>query len=361
MNDLEIEAWEELEEATKSLDAAADGSKIEQMRKESQIIDELSDTLADLFLDGLQVQESRFASAISDSSTLNKTEAKNLITRKVREKESDENRLVDEWIADNLSEVRVIQTTDHISDTRYVWDYGGVTVETGSGRGERTHFQWLDYRDEIYEAGGPYLDDPAPDHRDGDGWRDFIVRQIDQHETIKESLGPRSRATEYLKTRIRNADGFGQLADAADYQGVFAEVTDEAPEDESPVDTETPQQECPLWRVDLLMVPNDWAKSAAEEYDITTRAVQNELEARGYTLDGRRVSSTEYVDGRYQTFWKLNGTFAAPAAYQPDADADEDRDDTDSDTQSDTDSDGDGSDHDEDEDEGNFGTIGGDL
>lgn len=358
MSDLQNQAWNALEEAEDSLEAAADGSKIEAMRKESRIIDDLTDTLADLYLDGLKIQEGRYASVISGASTLNKTEAKNLIMRKVRESESeaDETRPVNEWIADNLSEVRVIQTTDHISETRYVWELGGVTVETGSGRGERTHFQWPDYRDEIYEAGGPYLDDPAPGYRDGDDWRDFIVRQIRQQKTERESVGPRTRAVEYLKNRIRNADGFGKLADAADYQGVFAEVTDEPPEDAAPIDTEAAQQDCPLWRVDLLMFPNSWAKNAAEEYEVTTRAVQNELDARGHTLDGRRVSSTEYIDGRYETFWKLNGTFASPAAYQPDADPAEE-DDTVSDTPADTDTDG----QDSDVDEGNFGTVGGDL
>jgi hypothetical protein len=101
------------------------------------------------------------------------------------------------------------------------------------------------------------------------------------------------------------------------------------------------------------MFPNSWAKDAAEEHDITTRAVQNELDARGMTVEGRQVSETKYVGGQYQTFWKLGGNFASPAAYQPEADDD------DTDTGSDSDVDGDDTAEDDSVDESDYGGIGG--
>jgi len=380
MTDLEAKAFDALEKATTSLKSASDASVMEEMKKEQEVIENLGDTLADLYIEGLQISEGQFARAISDSSRLTKTEAKKLITRKIQEQEAERQTPADEWISDNLDEVRVIRTTDHVSDTRYVWVLDGITVETASGRGQRTHFNWPDFRDEIYEAGGLYLDDPAPDYRSGDEWRDFIVRQIQEHKIEKESIGPRTRAIEYLKKRIRNADGFGDLRDAADYQGVYVEVNNDPPDDEAEIDTSASTQKCPLWRVDLLMFPNNWAKDAAEEHDITTRAVQNELDSRGFTIDGRRVSSTEYIGGRYQTFWKLNGSFASPAAYQPTADDDHQTesdsdgdDDSDSDisaddSESDSDSGSDVADDaardqadDSDDDDSDWGAIGGEL
>jgi hypothetical protein len=72
------------------------------------------------------------------------------------------------------------------------------------------------------------------------------------------------------------------------------------------------------------MLSNEWAKDAADEYEVSTRALQNELDARGFTLDETTsVSSQEWVGGRYETFWTLNGDFAAPAAYQPEASTEE--------------------------------------
>jgi hypothetical protein len=359
MSDQMERALAALDAATESFEAIEDVSAIESFAKEQETIDTLTDELAECYIDGLQTEQGRFATAISESSSLNKTEAKSEIDRKIREKEAEEQSPVNVWVADNLDEVRVIRTTDHVSDTRYVWEFSdGTTVETASGTGHRSHFAWPDFRDEIWEAGGPYLNTPESDYADGQEWREFIVRLQNQHKIEKESTGPRTKAIEYLRTRIRNADGFGQLADAADYQGVYVEIDEDRPAEEDPVDTESPQQDCPLWRVDEIMFPNDWAKSASEEYEVTTRAVQNELSARGYTLGDRSVSSTEYVDGRYPTFWKLNGTFASPASYQPDADADPaEEDDTVSDTPADTDTDG----PDSDAEEGNFGTIGGDV
>jgi hypothetical protein len=332
------------------------------MRKEQEVIDSLTADLAELYADGLNMDESRIADSISECSRLTKTEAKQEITRKIKEIEEEGETSLNTWVYDNLDVVRVIRTSDHVSDTRYVWEFNdGTTVETGSNN--RTHFNWYEYRDDIYDAAGPYLASPESHLCDGKDWREFMVRLIQERKIEKESTGPRTRAIEYLKTRIRNAEGFGNLRDATDYQGVFVEVNNDPPDDEPPVDLEAAEQECPRWRVDLLMFPNSWAKDAAEENDITTRAVQNELDARGMTVDGLRVASTEYVGGRYQTFWKLNGNFAAPAAYQPKADDELSAVTTDAKTDSGSDT-GEPRDDDADDDsrnESSFGAIGGDV
>ena len=378
MTDTADRAIDAVEEATDTLEAADDGSISAQMRKEQEVIDSLSEELAECYADGLSIDKGRFARAISDASRLTKTEAKSVIVRKIQEAEAEAQNPLNIWITDNLVEVRVVRTTDHISDTRYVWVFSDeTTVETGSN--SKVHFSWNHFRDEIYAAAGPYLSPPESDYCEGEDWREFMVRQIRENKTEKISTGPRTRAIEYLKTRIRNADGFGDLRDAADYQGVYAEVNNDPPDGKAEIDTSASNQECPLWRVDLLMFPNNWAKDAAEEYDITTRAVQNELDSRGFTIDGRRVSSTEYIGGRYQTFWKLNGSFASPAAYQPIADDDhqtesdsdgDDEPDSDisaDDSESDSDSDADVADDaardqaDDSDDDSDWGAIGGEL
>lgn len=329
-----------LEQTINTLEAAQDANIAVQMKKEQQGVEQLADTLAECYADGMNAPEGRFAEAIADASRLNKTEAKSLITRKIQEAEADDGQPLNRWVAENLAEVRVIRTTDHVQDTRYVWDFGNTTVETASGEGRRGHFGWLNFRDLIYESGGPYLDDPVPDLRDGSDWRNWIVTQEQAHGVEKVSTGPRTNAVEHLKKRVRNADGYGNLRDAADMQGVYAEVNNDPPEDSDPADTDAPEQKCPKWRVELVMVSNEWAKDAADEYEISTRALQNELDARGFTLDETTsVSSQEWVGGRHETFWTLTGDFAAPAAYQPEASTEggeENPEDTDSDRDTDT-------------------------
>ena len=317
-------AMSALEAAVTTLEAAQDANIAVQMKKEQEAVEELADTLAGCYADGMNAPEGRFAKGIAEASRLNKTEAKSLITRKIQEAEADDGQPLNRWVAENLAEVRVIRTTDHVQDTRYVWDFGSTTVETASGEGRRGHFAWPNFRDSIYESGGPYLDDPVPDLRDGSEWSSWIVTQEQAHGVEKVSTGPRTNAVEYLKKRVRNADGYGNLRDAADMQGVYVEVNNDPPEDTEPVDTDAPEQKCPEWRVDLLMLPNEWAKDAADEYEVSTRALQNELDARGFTLDETTsVSSQEWVGGRYETFWTLNGDFAPPAAYQPEASTEE--------------------------------------
>lgn len=317
-------AMSALEHAVTTLEAAQDANIAVQMKKEQEAVEELADTLAECYADGMNAPEGRFAKGIAEASRLNKTEAKSLITRKIQEAEADDGQPLNRWVAENLAEVRVIRTTDHVQDTRYVWDFGSTTVETASGEGRRGHFGWPNFRDLVYESGGPYLDDPEPDLRDGSEWRSWIVTQEQAHGVEKVYTGPRTNAVEYLKKRVRNADGYGNLRDAADMQGVYVEVNNDPPEDTEPVDTDAPEQKCPEWRVDLLMLPNEWAKDAADEYEVSTRALQNELDARGFTLDETTsVSSQEWVGGRYETFWTLNGDFAAPAAYQPEASTEE--------------------------------------
>jgi hypothetical protein len=352
MNEIEEEAIAALDQAEDTLDNIDEDGVAAKIQKEQEVIDDLTTTLAELYADGLNMNEGHFAHGISECSRMTKTEAKGDITRKIEDINNQGKTSLNAWVANNLNEVRVIRTTDHVSDTRYVWEFeDGTTVETGSDN--RTHFMWAEFRNQIFDAAGPYLAKPEDRYAEGKEWAEFMVRLIQERKTEKTSTGPRTRAIEYVKTRIRNAGGYGNVRDAADYRGVYVEVNNDPPDDEDPVDLDVTQQECPLWRVDLLMFPNSWAKDAAEEHDITTRAVQNELDARGMTVEGRQVSETKYVGGQYQTFWKLGGNFASPAAYQPEADDD------DTDTGSDSDVDGDDTAEDDSVDESDYGGIGG--
>lgn len=318
--DRAFEAIEDFENAIQDANGVSPGSRI---AIQSQAFEELTETLGECYAAGMNLPMGLFADAVADVSKLNKTEAKEGIADKSQEKAQPgtDRAPLNEWVDSNLEEVRVVRTTDHVQDTRYVWDFGDITLETESGAEGREHYAWSLFRDAIKDAGGPYLADPEPEQlRDGSAWREWIVGREEEHGTTKVYTGPRTNAVEYLQNRVRTADGFGDLEAAVDYNGVYVEVHNDPPEGAEPVDTDAPEQECPEWRVELLLIPSEWVKDAVEEFGISHRALQNELDARGYTLEGKRsVATREYVAGRYLTFWALNGGFAAPAAYQPDA------------------------------------------
>lgn len=320
--DIESEAYDALEDFQERVERAQSKSTPKQIKAEQEAVNEVIDTLANLYIDGLDAPDGVFAEAISEFSRMNKTEAKEQIVRRIKEKESMFGQPLEEWVSENIEKIRETKTTDHIQDTSYTWEFGGaITVETASGDGRRGHLEWPNFREMIYEAGGPGLDQPSPNYNGREEWRDFILGLEDADEVDYEkqtSKGPRTRAVEYLKDRVQFAEGYGQLEDAVDMRGCYVEVHNDPPADKQPVDTDDPSQECPLWRVELVMVPNEWPKNAADEFDVTTRALQNELDSRGHTVDGARtVSKTEWINGVRHSFWVLDGDFAAPSGYIP--------------------------------------------
>lgn len=297
----------------------------ERMRGETEAFEDVTDRLGDTYADEPNAKPTlgAVAKSISDiSKTVTKSEAKEEITRKAQRKRASENGTeripLDEWVRENLQEVRITRTTDHVDATTYAWDFGGVTVETEGGDGSRGHFHWINFRDTIDETGGPYLAEPNDPYTDMVEWREFIVRQREQNEQIKTNVGPRTRAVQDLQNKVRRSDAFESLEAALNYDAVHAKVIDEPPEGEEPVDTDVAPQPLPDWRVDKLLIPNDWATEVTEDKGVTTRALQTELDARGFTLPGHsKISIKRYVAGQQQRFWALTGDFATPNAYQP--------------------------------------------
>lgn len=318
-----LEAMAEFEEACEEVE---DESPAVRLKQEADAFEEFTDTLGECFADGLKsMSAGQFADTVAElSSSLNKTEAKQQIASKSMALKAEETgrKPLDDWIGEKLDQVRVVRTTDHVDDTRYVWDFGDVTVETSSGEEGRGHYNYVNFRDSIHEAGGPYLLDPNDPLKDSMEWRAWIVDQLEENEQVKTTKGMRTNAVEYLQNRVRRSDAHGSLGDALNYNGVYAELSNDPPDGEDSIDTDRTPQPCPDWRVDTLYIDNEWPKEAAEEFGISTRALQNEIDARGYMLEGHsKIATQEYVDGQYVTFWVLDGDFATPAAFQPEGEA----------------------------------------
>lgn len=314
MADPRDEAFDAYERFAETCESLADESPALRLRREADAFETLADDLASCYVDGLSsVPVGQFASMVSDvSSSLNKTEAKQHIVSKTQDLKTKGNDRpqITEWIQENLREVRVVRTTDHVDVTRYVWDFGATTLETESGDEGRTHYHWQNFRDTIYDAGGPYCTPPPEQLREIEDWREWIVTRLEEHKTEKTTMGPRTLAVNELQNRVRRAEAHGKLLSALNYQGVYLELDGDPPEE-----TITDISE---YDPTAMYLPNNWATEAAEEHGVSTQALQNELDARGYLLPGRsKVATQEYVGGQYTTWWVLTGEFAQPASYDP--------------------------------------------
>lgn len=297
----------------------------DRLRGETEAFEETTEALARIYAEEPDAtpQLGPVANSISDlSNNINKSDAKEQITslaqRKRAKQNGNERTPLDKWIRENLQEVRVTRTTDHINVTTYSWDFGGVTVETESGEESRAHYHWQNFRDHIEESGGPYLNDPNDPLTDMKEWRDFMVRQREQHETVKTYVGQRTMAVRKLQNAVEQRDAFESLEAVLNYGGVHAVLNEEPPDGTDPVNTDTAPQRLPEWRVDTLLVPNDMAKDAVEDTSATVRGLQVELDARGYTIEGQAgISVEKYVAGQRNRFWVVTGDFANPNQYQP--------------------------------------------
>lgn len=316
---------ETMEEYESELAKLENAGVTERMRGETKAFENVTEKLAEVYADEPNAQPSLgvVAKSISDiSNTVTKTNAKENITSLAQKKRAVENGTdrteLDSWVRDNLEEVRITQTTDHIEETTFAWDFGGVTVETESGGEKRGHYSWTNFRDLIDESGGPYLGDPKEQLRDPNNWRDYIVRQREKNENIRTFTGQRTMAVQDLQNKIRRLDAFESLEAALNYGGVHAEVKNNPPDGEEAVDKDTVPQRLPEWRVQKLLIPNDIPVDVVEDKGTTVRGLQVELDARGYTLPHlSKISQKKYVAGQQQRFWVLTGDFATPNRYQP--------------------------------------------
>ena len=315
MSDPRDQAFEAYEEFAGICEELDDESPALRLRKEADAFEAFSERVAECYANGLtSVTAGQFASMVADvSGSLNKTEAKQHIVSKTQTRKNDaaDRPALNGWLTESLQEVRVVRTTDHVDRTRYVWDFGTTTLETESGDEGRAHYHWKNFRDSIYDAGGPYCAPPDENLRAMEEWRDWIVTQLERHKTEKTTLGPRSRAVDTLQNRVRRAEAYGELSMALDYQGIYLEFAGEQP-------TET-VTEFGEHTIQTLYIPNEWPTEVVEDHGISVQALQNEIDARGFMLEGHsKIATQEYVDGQYATFWVVTGDFATPAIYSTD-------------------------------------------
>lgn len=189
-------------------------------------------------------------------------------------------------------------------------------------------------------------------------WDNFISQVFeDVGETVESETGPRHSALQALENHVKEATAYGNVVDAIEHGGVYVDA-------EPPEHTE-------------VRVPREAVASVTSTHEITDRALQAEISARGVSSDnlpGSKVSKSTTIEGRWQTFWHLSadkfdevGTYKEeaidPIDRMDDAPPVEDDDENDDDDESGdvvNDDDDGGDDGDDDGAPGRIGSSGGD-
>lgn len=290
---------------------------------EQAALDAFADAMATALLDGLRGSDTAaYVAPIADAAKYyNKTDVQGRVQDAVEERENVGKTPLDDMLRHDLRNVRVIKTTDKKQGTVYRWDFPNGEVETRSGKDGRGHFAWHNFRDLYLEATGDDAGKPAKGLQDGEAWRDFTVEIIEEKGTTVEHTGPRTLAVESLRNHIRNQTAYptDEHMIVRDGVGVVVPtVADDLPEwwanfARPETDPEVPPT------VEEIHVPAGVVKRIADRQEVTTRGVQTELDARGYTLDrlGHGVSENAHFNGNTHPYWALSPKLAVPRVYDP--------------------------------------------
>ncbi|MDB2242403.1 hypothetical protein [Halorubrum ezzemoulense] len=135
---------------------------------------------------------------------------------------------------------------------------------------------------------GEYPDRIGNEELEWDNWVGGVLEDVG--EDVEEEPGARTAALQALKNHVMNSTAFGNRMDAVEHGGVFVNA-------EPPDNTE-------------VVVPREAIASITNTHEITDRALQAEISARGLTgpsTAGDKVAVSTTVHGNWQTFWYLSG------------------------------------------------------
>lgn len=121
-------------------------------------------------------------------------------------------------------------------------------------------------------------------------WDNFVADLIEEREEVEREVGARTAALQALENYVQSSTAYGNVVDAVEQGGVY-------------VDAEPPGHS-------EVQVPREAIASITSTHEITDRALQAEISARdlsGPSLAGSKVSDSTSVNGRWQTFWYLDG------------------------------------------------------
>ena len=191
------------------------------------------------------------------------------------------------WLEHHVEEVVIQQSTDHNVETtvKWVFDTGDV-LET-----QDTHYSWSDFMTEVNKTNHEFVFYEPEDYvKGGQEWKvEFMMPFLNHHGEVVKVEGSRTQALEELQNTIRTRKAFDEVSEA--YQGSVVYVEDED--------------------FDEVYVLSRIVSTVAEEYSVTLRALQSELDSRG-VIEGKASEIIRLDNGQTARCWNLPSSFAEP-------------------------------------------------
>lgn len=295
--------------AIAAFEEAAEFPTIERVSAEQETALKFADEQAEALSDGLQPAHMRSAcdNVADTADNYTKSDLIDLVEDRLEgiADNKDARRPFDVILREDLEEVVIVRTTDARQKTIYRWQFPAGTVETRSTKDGRAHFRWSGFRDEYYDATGEDPKKPTKEVRGGEEWREMLVTLIEKRGREVTTRGPRTTAVDSLRNFIRRSRAFGNIEDMVDYDGIYA--------DDDPFGDEA----------DEIWIHNHDIKRICDDNELgSVIELQNELDARGYTIDRiSGVSDSTFVHGSKVTYWVLDASIAEPATYEEEAES----------------------------------------
>jgi len=124
-------------------------------------------------------------------------------------------------------------------------------------------------------------------------WDNLMANLLeDIGEEVEYETGARTAAFMALENYVKNATAYGNHEDAVENGGVYVDAEPKAH--------------------DEVLVPREAIASITNTHELTDRALQEEISARGLTgssTGGNKVSMSTTLNGNWQTFWSLDGEY----------------------------------------------------
>lgn len=231
-------------------------------------------------------------SAVAGASRdVRKGDVRDRVDKQIDEHSQDENGQdpLDDWIETHVEKVTIVRTTDAKQNTLFRWhlDTGGV-VETETTKDGIAHFRPDTLQNRIYEETGVLPGKPTDGRRSGDDWKQYIVGFVDRVKNEVTATGNRTVAHEKLKNWVQQNPAYHDLQDALEAQAMRYDPDE-----------------------DEIHIPRHHISRITDQVEITNRAFQVELDARGVLSDrvagaseSTRISYGDSV--QYVSYWVLD-------------------------------------------------------
>ncbi len=218
---------------------------------------------------------------------------------------------LDEYLEQNLVQVKKWQSTDHHADPRFEWEFNdGAVVETSSGTAYSPYEFWVKLADAtdkyqlLPEFASEEIGDPEKDPQyaelslgpDSRPWSDFKYIQCItdlKRDRVKyvETVGPRTEVWEAVRNHIARSRAVTDLKQAVDHKAIHVTYDD--------------------GNLAEVRVPTMVINNKAEEHGITTDGLHSEVVARGADsneLGGERIAEPKRAGTTTLRFWRLDAT-----------------------------------------------------